>query len=536
METKRLFLLLCLCSYSVFAQNRYYVNQTQGRDTYDGSSWSSAYATLQMAIDKVKSGDEIWVAAGTYHPTRAIDIDGNPTTQRHQTFAIPNGVKLYGGFPAQATNNTGLNNRDWEKNPTILSGDLNKDDKANFSNMEENVYRVVYLLNTDESTVIDGFTITGGNTDFEGMHRKPQGSGISAVSNISGSSAKSSPTLKNLIIEGNISTGGGAGFSNYASDGEANPVISNTIIRRNKSGDYGGGFANYGRIISAPILENVIISGNQALQGGGMYCTAEASVTSPVLTNVLVSGNRAESDAGGIFISSCAGNVRPVLTNVTISGNKAGSFVGGLLCYANPGISSPKILNTVIIGNKADVMIFYDFYNEGNTMSRSDMQHFWIPEYMEYPTMDAIYFFDPKFVKAIDADNAPTTEGDYRLAYDSPFINKGNNSFISTRVDLAGSTRIIDKTVDMGAYEYQGISPYSTVSIQSTVAEKQIWSEDGNLYIRIDQPSIVRIYSVNGALIRQISMTDGDHTISLPTGFYLVSLSNGTIEKVFVSK
>ena len=44
----------------------------------------------------------------------------------------------------------------------------------------------------------------------------------------------------------------------------------------------------------------------------------------------------------------------------------------------------------------------------------------------------------------------------YRLAANSPCINRGTNDAVMTAVDLAGAPRIGGGTVDMGAYEFQG--------------------------------------------------------------------------------
>jgi len=532
MKTKNLLILWYLClSFTVLAQNRYFVNQATGNDSRDGLSWMKSFASLQMALDQAKAGDEIWVAAGTYLPTKYLPVTFNgpgpaPSNARSLTFLIPNGVKLYGGFPASADNSTGITKRDWEIHKTILSGDLNNDDGKDFTNMEENVYHVVVLFNTDESTVIDGFTVTGGNADYPVWLRQVAGSGIYAFAD-----DNSSPTLRNLLIEGNVSRGGGAGFSNY-SNGNACPVISNTIIRRNKSGEYGGGFANDGRKKSAPILENVIISGNQAYKGGGMYCVSEETETSPVLTNVLVSGNSSASDAGGIYLTSYAGNVKPVLTNATISGNKAGNIVGGFFCHAYTAISSPQIRNTVIWSNKAKVMECYDFYNLDSNGSQANIQFCLIGDQTDLSRFLPRFPY-PGFVNAIDADLAPTIAGDYRPVNGSPLINTGNNSFVKLTTDLAGKPRIYDKIVDIGAYEYQDIS---TVGIPEPFAEKKIWSEGGNVYVKIDQPAIVRIYSVDGILVKQLSMGEGIRTISLPSGFYLVSLNSEKTTKVYVTR
>ncbi|NNL76932.1 MAG: hypothetical protein HKO68_11400, partial [Desulfobacterales bacterium] len=50
----------------------------------DGSSWGSAYETIQEAIDATTPGDDIWVRAGTYSLTNQINVDV--------------AVNIYGGF------------------------------------------------------------------------------------------------------------------------------------------------------------------------------------------------------------------------------------------------------------------------------------------------------------------------------------------------------------------------------------------------------------------------------------------------------
>ena len=531
MRTKSLIILLCLCSITITAQNRYHVNQTNGNEGNDGKTWSKAFATIQIALTNAKSGDEIWVAAGTYLPTKKLvetDQDGKPMSDRYKTFLIPNGVKIYGGFPANSVNNTGMDKRDCEINKTVLSGDLKKDDGVDLSNMEDNVFHVVYLYNVGASTVIDGFTISGGNFNTTPVPiRYIQGSGICAISD---GTVASSPTLNNLIIEDNISTGGGAGFSNHSS-GDACPVITNTIFRRNISGEYGGGFANDAEKKSSPVLENVIFSGNQALYGGGMFCLSQETEASPILTNVLVHGNLAKNRVGGIYVYSYAGNVKPVFTNVTITGNKAEGAIGGMYCLAT-GISSPEMRNTIIWGNKATEIENHDFYNVGIGGGKEVLQSSLIGDQASLPTTINPDLY-PEFVRPVHADLAPTTDGDYRPDKGSPLINAGNNTFVTTTTDLAGKPRIFDKTVDIGAYEYQEVT---IAGISEASIEKNIWTEAGNLYVRIDKPTMVRIYSVEGLLVQQIQLSEGTKAISLPQGFYFVSLNNETATKIYISK
>lgn len=81
--------------------------------TQDGTSWSTAYAGLQTAINNASSGDEIWVAEGVYKPassTESIAFSG-----------AKDGPKMYGGFDETEPS---VSSRDPEGNVAILSGDV----------------------------------------------------------------------------------------------------------------------------------------------------------------------------------------------------------------------------------------------------------------------------------------------------------------------------------------------------------------------------------------------------------------------------
>ncbi len=113
----------------------------------DGT-WAGAYADLQDALAMAYTGDEIWVAAGTYTPT--------DTGDQTISFEIVEGVEIYGGFVGGETSR---DHRDWLANETTLSGDLNGDDGPDYSNLGDNATHVV--LGADNA-VLDGFTITAG--------------------------------------------------------------------------------------------------------------------------------------------------------------------------------------------------------------------------------------------------------------------------------------------------------------------------------------------------------------------------------------
>jgi hypothetical protein len=153
--------------------------------TSDGATWNSAYPTLQAALanPRTSTGAEIWMAMGTY----------TPGDLRTDTFQLANNVAIYGGFAGNETAHS-QRNPNPETNGTILSGDLNGDDGPDTNddgipdtNRTDNAYHVVTGSGTDNTALLDGFTITAGNAD--GTDSNSDGGGLF---NTSGS-----PTVRN---------------------------------------------------------------------------------------------------------------------------------------------------------------------------------------------------------------------------------------------------------------------------------------------------------------------------------------------------
>ncbi|MEA2076806.1 MAG: DUF1565 domain-containing protein [Candidatus Marinimicrobia bacterium] len=110
--------------------------------------WQGSYSSLQNALASAQSGDEIWVAQGTY----------TPGINRGDSFILKEGVKLYGGFYGGESS---LQDRDVHSNKSILSGDIGIS-----GNSSDNVYHVISYSGTLTNTsVVDGFIIRDGNAD-----------------------------------------------------------------------------------------------------------------------------------------------------------------------------------------------------------------------------------------------------------------------------------------------------------------------------------------------------------------------------------
>lgn len=142
-----LFLLLFV-SISYTQARRLYVD-AYATGANNGASWEDAFTDLHSALFAAQPGDCVWVALGTYKPS--------DTYNRELSFNLKGGVKLYGGFAGVETS---LEQRNWERYKTTLSGDigLQNDDS-------DNSYTILYIETSDLETVVDGFSFTSGKAD-----------------------------------------------------------------------------------------------------------------------------------------------------------------------------------------------------------------------------------------------------------------------------------------------------------------------------------------------------------------------------------
>ncbi|MDF9828674.1 hypothetical protein M2447_002802, partial [Ereboglobus sp. PH5-10] len=79
---------------------RVYVSTT-GSDENDGSSWATAVASVQHAINNCFD-NEVWIASGTYVPVDRPN-GGNEADNRTKHFSLRNNVAVYGGFAGTET-------------------------------------------------------------------------------------------------------------------------------------------------------------------------------------------------------------------------------------------------------------------------------------------------------------------------------------------------------------------------------------------------------------------------------------------------
>ncbi|MCR9098419.1 MAG: right-handed parallel beta-helix repeat-containing protein [bacterium] len=330
-----------------------YVNDDAGGNN-DGSSWANAFQSLQEALEAADSGDQIWVAAGTYRPSAHPAGCTGCATNRDYTFLLPDGVAVYGGFAGTENPATfNLTSRDFSTHETILSGDIGTPNDDS-----DNVHHVVLAVNA--TTRLDGFTVTGGNADgliLISLHGQNisgiNGGGIATIggnntlinNTVTANSAFSSGggvfansgnnTLTNNIMADNSAFIGGGIYTTFGINNlSSNTVSGNTTLRA------GGGIYIFS---GTNELANNTVTGNTAPEFGGGIYTAQGDNT---MNNNTVTGNSTSERGGGIYVNSGTNT----LVNNTITGNSTSSNGGGI--YTEEGTNT--LTNNTVTGNTAD--------------------------------------------------------------------------------------------------------------------------------------------------------------------------------------
>lgn len=405
---------------------------------HDGTTWATAFLKVQDAVTSAHSGDEVWVAAGTYVENVQISA------------ATP--VSLYGGFGGTETVRS---QRYLGPSVTILDGG--------------GLATVVAIRAA--GVTVDGFTIRngGGSPPYSGDPHvlELQGSGIACAAD-------------NLVVAHNVITGntssGGDGLFPQAGDGAGvfcsgnNALVDGNVISGNQargSLSISFGFPGYARSASgagvylsgmgAVIRGNTItdntISFSEAepspqglgfrddltALGGGIYCT-QAAITKNIIARNAVTGvswyrmssgavsGTGEAGGGGIYSTGACTISGNLIYGNSIFNNSAGSG-GGVYCEG-----ASALTNNTVANNQRLYTLGSPYADDYVATSGARTNNI----FGLYP--------DPQFVNA--------AAGDYHLQRTSPMVDAGDDSVVQPGdTDLDGNPRIRGAHVDMGAYE-----------------------------------------------------------------------------------
>ena len=263
-------------------------------------------------------------------------------------------------------------------------------------------------------------------------------------------------TVINCTISENSATSGGIGGGIDNLGGTL--TVTNCTITENSALNSGGGIGNQSvrdEYNGSATITNSTISGNSADRGGGIYNESTNMLT---VANGVISGNNGE----GIYNSSTDALT---VTNSTISGNS------GCGIFSISSSSALIINNTIVAKNSLpDVKEGVPGTITGNNNligNGEDSELAGTGNIVGTETSP----IDPKFVDFAAYTTWTSKYWEYwdlRLDVDSLAIDKGDNALAVgaagylLMVDRDGNDRVINGTVDIGAYEYEGDSPKLT--------------------------------------------------------------------------
>ena len=427
----------------------------------NGSSWENAYIYLQNALAAATSGDQIWVAKGTYKPDRG---NGITPGDRNATFQLKNGVSIYGGFP---TGGGTWESRDPNLYQTILTGDLAGNDLPGFVNNSENSYHVIAW---GVDFVVDGCFIVGGNANGADGSRN-SGGGVWVGGNC---------VFRNCTIQENSSSYDGGGV--YA--GGANCVFSNCIISKNRTTVYSGNASALVSYDGVCTLVDCTVAGNDTQGTSTIFTNSSLFLVNCILkSNIHRSSILYSSVIGGGLFSTitvnnctiinnigcgfqCSWNATLNIYNTIIARNSgAGVYLGGNWKIGNCTIADnalggidwstshgqpvPSIKNCILWGNNNDLdncVATYSCIGD----SDSGIGNIHLPPLFQNPSL-----------------------GDYHLVADSPCINMGDTGqYYLGQTDIDGEPRVMGGRVDMGADEYP-----SEITLFRSGASVNLWEE-----------------------------------------------------------
>jgi hypothetical protein len=503
MKKNYLFILLaslCFLSFETQATVIFVDHSSTGTNT--GASWTNAYTSLQSAVAVATTGDEVWVAAGTYTPS-AYPVGRTTTDTREYAFYLESGVAYYGGFDGTETS---ISQRDYVSNVTILSGDI-----GTANSTSDNCYHVLVSVNESTAHTLDGFTITKGNAN----------GGTNAT--INGQTG--------------IWTNNGGAMYFYVS----NTIISNCIFEDNY-GQYGGAIKDVGSPLT---FANTIFANNESFNHGGAFDKEYGNPTSFV--NCLFynnTANRTSSTMGGALQLSVA-TAGTTITNCTFFNNKAGQG-GAIRAYNSPVTAK----NTIFYDNyqgSSKTANGSDLWNGGAgtsfTMNYCLMQlaNSTYSPALASASNNNIHATDPLFINSSDPDGADnvwmTKDDGLKLKSTSPAVDAGLNSAISSySTDILGTARVVNTTVNMGAYEFlacqQGNAlPTAAGTYTSTYADTDgsytcYCDDDQKLLLALDTTSTGAVVPTTGVSLEIGASTTTSWTSS---GGIITNSSGGSI-------
>jgi len=374
----------------------YYVT-TAGSDVNNGLSWGTSFATVQKAIDIAFANSantcEVWVATGTYFPTKCLsDADGLQTANVYKSFIMYSGVNVYGGFYGNETSRgigaTGgrqlvSNGKAWEfAYPTILDGSSTLSyhvvwfGSNGFRSFSYSGINVQIPENLTSLAIMDGFTISGGFANLNITIENTNDSKKRYVHNAGGGAALvGNGELHNCIIKNNRARYGGAGIAMFNGARIINCfVLENEAVgaRFYNKGIFGIGAFNYWRTDGAGIVSVGDKTKFCFIEGSTIHNNlGRANDNYPGLPTAT---NNKTNNGGGVYlvyttmINSIVSGNNIVMNPSAYAGGSSASCGGGAYIFKNGVINNCEITdNGFLTGSQNGAGMFIADYSQEAT-------------------------------------------------------------------------------------------------------------------------------------------------------------------------
>lgn len=235
-------------------------------------------------------------------------------------------------------------------------------------------------------------------------------------------------TIQNSLVTGN------QGCGVYSS------TAANCIISNNASGG-----------ASLATLDQCTLINNIAAIGGGAYKST--------LNHCQLIGNESTGNSGGgAFLGSLTNCL--LINNVSLYAGGGAAFATLVNCTVVSNVASMRlsgggvtgmVISGTEYGTQINCIVQYNSVTDGVITNVNNYTNGTFYNCCTTPLPSAGNIAnDPLF--------AGLTTGNLRLQSNSPCINAGSNTYIADGTDLDGRPRIVGGTVDIGAYEFQGVS------------------------------------------------------------------------------
>lgn len=551
---------------TVFAQNLY-VDGTNGNNSNAGTSTTTAWKTIQHAMENATAGSVVYIRSGVYNETLTLNVSGtigNPISFTNyigeQVYIDGNNTAvtlLYisgksniviSGLIFQNTlgnNSAGIiiegtaSNITFKKNKitnirwtasaaTIPNSNKNCNPFVVYGNNASQAITNIIIDSNEVYNNITGFsecmTLDGNVDGFSITHNLVHDNtniGILCAGNYKVSSNPSTDHARNGVVQNNTTynctssyaTSGGI----YVDGGQ------NIIVERNKSYSNGYGIEigceEKGTTSFITVRDNILFDNEIAgiAIGGYDYPTTGQVLNCMIENNSLYKNDKNISGSGEIIISK-AGNctfknniLYTNIQNVAIS-----SAYNGL--QSNTFNYNAYYVPT---GNSADLIFAF------NTVEYDGLSNFKSSTSQEASGI----FTDPLFVNTTISN--PLTV-DFSLQSGSLCINTGDpaHTIVSSETDYYGRTRIYTSVVDIGAVEFGSVVAGTELSVSGYFVIAFPNPVSDILTITYDDNIVVSDLILYNNLVEEIfhgSYPDRNTVLSLqtlPKGIYFLKITS----------